>query len=180
MIENSFPYPSGVPASANQVFIVSNNLMYFDRSNSSAPPFRAQAGCIYSGGFPYIAFQDFTSNLYWRTDGAFASDPLAFRVQANSGPGPNAPCSDVKNTWTFYTFAQWQATFGEDVHSVVQNPGFANPSYPADDYSLPNGSPGVGFVPFDPSLAGRRDPVLNPPAIPATFPTQSFNPATDY
>jgi len=68
---------------------------------------------------------------------------------------------------------------GEDAQGVVQNPGFANPAYPADDYSLPKGSPGVGFVVFDPNQAGRINPLINPP-IPATFPTKIFNPATDY
>ena len=57
---------------------------------------------------------------------------------------------------------------------MVQNPGFNNPAYPADDYSLPNGSPGVGFVVFDPSQAGRSNPVINPPAVPATFPTKTL------
>jgi len=33
---------------------------------------------------------------------------------------------------------------------------------------------------FDPTQAGRSKPVLNPPAIPATFPIKPFNPATDY
>jgi hypothetical protein len=43
--------------------------------------------------------------------------------------------------------------------SVSQNPGFNNPAYPTDDYSLPKGSPGVGFVVFDPTQAGRSNPV---------------------
>jgi hypothetical protein len=34
---------------------------------------------------------------------------------------------------------------GEDVNSVVQNPGFNNPAYPADDYTLPKGVPGSGI-----------------------------------
>jgi len=41
---------------------------------------------------------------------------------------------------------------------MVQNPGFANSAYPADGYSLRNGSPGVGFVVFDPNQAGRSKP----------------------
>ena len=69
---------------------------------------------------------------------------------------------------------------GEDQQSVVRNPGFKNPAYPNDDYSLPNGSPGVGFVPFDPNQAGRTNPVINPPAVPATFVTKTFNRSTDY
>jgi hypothetical protein len=42
------------------------------------------------------------------------------------------------------------------------------------------GSPGVGFVVFDPSQAGRSNPLINPPMIPATFLTKRYNPATDY
>ena len=62
----------------------------------------------------------------------------------------------------------------------MKDPGFKNPAYPADDYSLPKGSPGVGFVVFDPSLAGRSNPVIKPPAVAATFPTKLYNAATDY
>jgi len=180
MIADSNPYADGVPTSANQAFVVSNNLFYFDRSTSSSPNFRLQGGCVYSAGFPFTAFQQFSSNLYWRTDGGFASDAKAFRVQPAPGTGPNAPCSDDRSTWNFYTFSGWQQTVGEDLQSVVQNPGFNNPAYPVDDYSLPKGSPGAGFLVFDPSQAGRSKPVILPPAVPATFPTKTFNPATDY
>jgi hypothetical protein len=38
----------------------------------------------------------------------------------------------------------------------------------------------VGFVVFDASQAGRSSPIINPPAVPATFPTKLYNPATDY
>jgi len=62
----------------------------------------------------------------------------------------------------------------------VQNPGFNNPAYPADDYTLPIGSPGMGFVVFDYTQAGRSKPEINPPAIAATFPTMTFDPATEY
>jgi hypothetical protein len=101
-------------------------------------------------------------------------------VQPAPEAGPQAPCSNNTNTYNFYTFAQWQTTVGEDAQSVVQNPGFNNPAYPADDYSLPKGSPGVGFVVFDPSQAGRTNPVIKAPAIAATFQTKLYNPATDY
>ena len=170
MVADSFPYVTAVPAFAEQAFVLTNNLFYFDRSTASTPPFRVQAGCVYTGGVPFPMFQQFNNNLYWRTDGAFASDPQAFHVQFNAGPGPNAPCSDNRSTWTFYTFSAWQQTVGEDLHSVVQNPGFANPAYPADDYSLPKGSPIAGFNVFDPSLPGRSNPVIKPPAVIATFP----------
>jgi hypothetical protein len=84
-----------------------------------------------------------------------------------------------KATWTNYTFAGWQA-LGEDAQSVVQNPGFTNPAYPAGDFSLPKGPPGFGFVVFDPNQAGRNNPVLKPPAVAATIPTKLFNLATDF
>jgi uncharacterized protein (TIGR03437 family) len=180
MVSITFPYGNGVPSNIPQVFNVTNNLFYFDRSNTSTPRFWVQGGCVYAGGAPFTQFQQWNTNLYWRTDGAFASDTKAFEVQPNAGTGPQAPCSGNTNDWTFYTFAAWQQTVGEDLHSVVQNPGFNNPVYPADDYSLPKGSPGAGFVVFDPNQAGRSNPVIKPPAIPATFPTKVFNPATDF
>jgi len=179
MVADSGPYKDGIPTSPNQAFLVSNNLFYFDRSEGSGPPFRAVAGCIYSLGFPLTNFLLFSNNLYWRTDGGFGSDTKAFHVQPNPGDGPNAPCSDDRTTWTFYTFSGWQG-IGEDLQSVVQNPGFNNPAYPADDYSLPKGSPSAGFVVFDPNQAGRTNPVIKPPAVAATFPTKTYNPATDY
>jgi len=187
MINDSNFFISGsVPASADQAVVAANNLFYFDRNNTSTTslpspgpePFYVQGGCTYTGGFPYTAYEHLTSNLYWRTDGAFASYTKAFHVQ--SQPGANSPCAGGPSQWTFYTFAGWQQTAGEDTQSVVQNPGFNNPAYPADDYSLPKGSPGFGFVVFDPGLAGRSNPVIDPPAVPATFSTVSFNPATDF
>ncbi|HEY4360508.1 MAG TPA: IPT/TIG domain-containing protein [Bryobacteraceae bacterium] len=173
-------YQDGVPPQPVTEFNISNNLFYFDRSTASNPPFRVQGGCTYSAGFAYTTFELFSNNMYWRTDGAFASDIKAFHVQPQSQPGPNTPCSADSKTWNFYTFGQWQQLVNEDSISVIKNPGFKNPAYPADDYSLPNGSPGAGFVVFDPNLAGRTDPVLKPPAVPATFPTKNFNPATDF
>jgi hypothetical protein len=141
--------------------------------------------------------------MYWRLDGAFASDKKAFAVQPDAGTGPDAPCNGNTNNWTFYTFSGWQQTVGEDAGSIVQNPGFTNPAYPSDDYSLPAGSPGVAFIPFDACQAGViqqpghdelpfrvddgspcqgefRSLAPEPPAVPETFPTKTFNPATDY
>ncbi len=168
------PYSfTSVPPSP-MFFTASNNLFYFDRN--SAESFYVQGGCTYPGAIAYTAYQQWTSNLYWRTDGGFASDTQAFHAQLTADASNN--CGGQK-TWTFLTFAGWQKV-GEDVQGVVQNPEFNNPAYPADDYTLPKGSPGVGFVVFDPSQAGRSNPVIKPPAVPATFPTKLFNPATDF
>jgi hypothetical protein len=180
IVRISTPYPNGVPAAIPQNAVIENNLIYFDRNFTSNPSFMVQGGCLYSGGAAYPQFQEWSSNLFWRADGAFATDPKAFAVQPSAATGNTAPCTLNSNKYTFYTFAQWQSQVGEDAHSVVQNPGFNNPAYPADDYTLPKGSPGVGFVVFDYTQAGRSNPVIKPPAILATFPTMTFNPATDY
>jgi hypothetical protein len=179
LINDNNPYPSGsVPAVAALAFVATNNLFYFDRTAASSPPFYTQGGCTYSGGFAYVAFQQWNNNLYWRTDGGFAADPQAFHVQPNAGA--TQLCTGNTAKWTFYPFSQWQQKAGEDLQSAVQNPGFANPAYPADDYSLPKGSPLAGFIVFDPNQAGRSNPLINPPAVAATYPTKPFNPATDY
>ena len=180
MVSITFPYGNGVPSAIPQEFVITNNLFYFDRSSTSSPKFFVQGGCLYAGGAAFPQFQEWSSNMYWRTDGGFASDAKAFSVQPSPGTGPQAPCTNNNNNYTFYTLTGWQQNVGEDLQSAVQNPGFNNPAYPADDYSLPKGSPGVGFVVFDPSQAGRSNPAIKPPAVPATFPTKPFNPATDY
>ena len=134
-----------------------------------------QGGCTYSGILPYSEYQKWDRNLYWRTDGTFASDGDAFHLQLYP-PKNDDPCSDDP---VFYTFSGWQ-NVGGDVHGVVQDPGFANPAYPFDDFTLTRGSPLPGFVIFDPNQAGRTNPVLKPPPVAATFPTKVFNPATDF
>ena len=171
--------PNGpVEAPFQQQFVASNNIFYFDRSWDSSPPFSVQGGCTYSGNLPYSAYQDWNGNLYWRADGTFASDPNAFHLQ----PSPftnDQPCSDDPSAWIFYTFSGWQNA-GGDVNGVVQDPGFANPAYPADDFTLTRGSPLPGFVVFHPNQAGRTNHVLKPPPVAATFPTKLFDPATDF
>jgi uncharacterized protein (TIGR03437 family) len=180
MIAVNFPYGNGALPTIPTEFIVTNNIFYFDRTETSSPKFFVQGGCLYAGGAAFTQFEQFSSNLYWRTDGGFATDAKAFAVQLAPGTGADAPCNNTIGDYSFYTFAQWQQTVGEDAQSVVQNPGFNNPAYPADDYSLPKGSPGVGFVVFDPKQAGRSNPVIMPPAVAATFVTMLYNPATDY
>jgi hypothetical protein len=71
---------------------------------------------------------------------------------------------------------------GEDVNSIIEDPRFANPKYPADDFSLLAGSPAskIGFVPFDPKQAGLTSPLPRPPAQPPAFPLQLLNPAGDF
>ncbi|MFI5167752.1 MAG: right-handed parallel beta-helix repeat-containing protein [Thermoanaerobaculales bacterium] len=172
------PYTYGFTPPANLFFVATSNLFYFDRSATSSPAFYAEGGCTYGGAIPFTDFQQWNSNLYWRTDGGFGSDAQAFHVQPN--PAPTQPCYfGQPSKLTFYSLTGWQG-LGEDVHSVVRDPGFTDPTYPADDFSLLHESPGVGFVLFDANQAGRSNPVIKPPAVPPTFPTKTFNPATDY
>jgi hypothetical protein len=49
MMSVNFPYGGGVPAVIPQVFVITNNLFYFDRTNTSSPKFWVQGGCVYSG-----------------------------------------------------------------------------------------------------------------------------------
>ena len=70
------------------------------------------------------------------------------------------------------SLAQWQEQRGQDKHSIVADPGFADPS--KDDYHLRSDSPALklGFKPFDYSRAGRTTaPTLTKglPPVPAAF-----------
>ncbi|MGD0268024.1 MAG: choice-of-anchor D domain-containing protein [Candidatus Sulfotelmatobacter sp.] len=181
MIANGNPYltdvcPSGGP---NLIFNTSNNLFYFDLTSTGG--FYVQSGCDYACGSSLTSLHNWQSNLYWRANGTFNTDPDAFHYQTTAS-SPNI-CASSSKSWTFETFAGWQG-LGEDLSGVSNvNPGFTNPVYPYDDYSLPNGSPGVGFVVFDPSDAGRNNPIIKPTDpidIPATMVTTFYNPASSY
>jgi uncharacterized protein (TIGR03437 family) len=178
LVAVNLPYKDAVPTTAVKVYNITNNILYFDRNSTSQQMFWPMGGCTYSNGFPYVQFQFWNSNLYWRTDGTFASDAQGFDVQTKAGNGSGL-CSNKLSTYTFYNFTGWQG-LGEDVQSVVLNPAFTAPLYPKDDFTMVKGSPGVGFVVFDPSQAGRTSPLLQPPAVLPTFPTKTYNPLTDY
>jgi len=192
MINDISPYSSG-STTPNLTFVATSNIFYFDRNpNSPGQPFFVQSDCTFvqSPPYTYRQYQQWDSNLYYRTDGTFDSDPLAFHYQPNASGDPDQPCINDNpkldpTIWSFVPFSDpsngpsWQA-LGQDVAGNVANPGFAHPEYPFDDYSLPNGSPGYGFVVFDPNQAGRSNPVIEPPDVPRTFFTQTFDPATDF
>jgi hypothetical protein len=185
MIGVNTPYKDG-ETKPNKAFVVTNNLMLFDRNrNSPGQSFYVQGQCTDIEGLAsYKDFQKFAGNLYWRTDGTFASDQRAFYQQTTDDPnGNNPPCvSDptMNSTFfTFYSFAQWQG-LGEDAGSVVKNPHFLFPVFPFDDFKMPFGSPVSGFVVFDPNEAGRKVPAFDAPPVEPTFVTAPFNPRTDF
>ncbi len=153
------------PGSGILQFIFTNNLVYWDRGS-------VQRGFVVCNGRTCPQIQKYESNMYCFAPGAQCALPsnefFTTDTGGKSGSGQYFP-----------TFSSWQTLAAEDSNSVVQNPGFKNPTYPNDDYTLQE-SPGVGFVVFDPSQAGRSNPVIPSPTVMATFPTSPFNPATDF
>jgi len=114
---------------------------------------------------------DLDSNIYWNTGGAAASFLTTTNGNTNRIAGK-------------YSLAQWASEFGEDIHSANENPKFISAAYPADNYTLLNGSPAqaMGFQPFSTSTAGPPSSTLarHATAVPAAFPLQLLNPATDF
>jgi len=189
-INDSNPYPNmTVPPTPIQTFVANHNIFYFDRNYLSTPSFTVQGGCTYSGGYIYPDYQLWENNDYWWTGGDFTKYMYAFHVQQSAATtGGAAPCSFDPHALDFYTFTGWQSqpptttppiSPGEDVGSVVQDPGFANPAYPANDYHFTAGPP-KGFMLLDLDQIGRSNPVINPPPIRGTFVTATFNRATDF
>jgi hypothetical protein len=181
----SQPWPQGC-ANPTLRATVTNNLFYFDRDESQ--DFYVIHGCDDSCGLDYNKFINFQGNLYWRTDGGFASSNKAFHTTTK--PHGNPPrcmdSKDPKRTSTFLTFAEWQdgappnkvpGSMGEDVGGTVTvNPGFGKAGKPSD--FLLSKSPLAGFdhTKTNDTIrnAGRNHPVIMPPAVRHTFPNYHY------
>jgi hypothetical protein len=144
-------------------FNYTNNLIYYEPGSS------VQASCVYSPAGSLSATQNYRQNLYCYAGGAHCAMP------ANAFFTTNSSCQ----THTSMDFKSWQ-TLGEDSGSIVADPMFVNPYYPADDFALQSGSPAsqVGFVSFDVSAPGRDAGANAAPAIAATFPTNPIEGTT--
>jgi Putative Ig domain/Right handed beta helix region len=153
------------PASGVLQFNFTNNLVYFDRG-------RVEYGALDCSGSNCPQVQMYANNMYCYVPGAACAPPANIFYTTDS-------TGKYGSGQSFTTFSAWQSGTGEDKGSLVQDPGFAHPAFPDDDYTL-NESPGVGFVVFDPNQAGRSNPVIPSPTVEATFPTAPFNPATDF
>lgn len=146
-------------------FNFTNNLVYYDRG-------RVQVGFAECSGHSCPEVQNYSHNMYCYVPGTnCAATSDAFYTTNSTGKAGSG-------VW-FSNLGAWQSATGEDSGSVNQNPGFASPSYPDDNYTLKE-SPGVGFVVFDVNQPGRTNPVIPDMNVEATFPTASFNPATDF
>ncbi len=107
---------------------------------------------------PCASLFSFDYNLYWNP----GNSEIVFAMGRNP-----------LNTQSL-TFGEWQGR-GEDVHSMVADPLFVNPDYPADDFRLRPHSPAsrIRFVPFDPGQAGRLPGARPaPPALAPAYPLQ--------
>ncbi len=163
--------PSGV---GNKLFDMTNNLIVYDIGH-------IQAGCYSCLGGECSkvlpATVNFQSNMYCYAPSGnsctLPSSPYAF---FSTEDPPNQLGCGTSAVTDYANLQQWQA-LGEDQGSVLQNP-FSSMSPSNDDYSV-SATPGVGFVPFDTTQAGRTSTSITAPTIAPTFPTQSYAP-TDY
>jgi hypothetical protein len=189
MFDESGAWDQGCGQDAPLQEILTNNIFYFDRTDSSNPPFFVTNGCAYSCGANYNQFQNFQGNLYWRTDGKFASYTKAFHV-VTSAPADATTCGGQANpttkAWTFLTFSQWQGgtppngtppAMDEDTTGTATvNPNFGKTGQPSDFLLSANLVPGFDYTKTNDTIlhAGRNNPVIIPPLVPATFPTYTF------
>ncbi len=152
------------PASGVLQFSFTNNLVYYDRGY-------VQTGFAYCMDGPCTDVMKYADNMYCYAPGQACALP--------TNPFYTTGSQGRSQSQYYASLSAWQSGTGEDSGSVVKNPGFANPVYPNDDYTLTE-SPGVGFVVFDPNEAGRSNPVIPGPTVIPTFVTAPFNPATDF
>jgi hypothetical protein len=152
------------PAAGVLQFSFTNNLVYYDRGY-------VQTGYAYCLDGPCTEVMKYADNMYCYAPGTACALP--------TNPFYTTSSAGRSQSQYYASLSAWQSATGEDSGSVVKNPGFANPVYPDDDYTLTE-SPGVGFVVFDPNEAGRSNPVIPGPTVIPTFVTAPFNPATDF
>jgi hypothetical protein len=134
-----------------------HNIVYFTRAAMQAN----NGKWLCFNDCPSRFFLDY--NLYWSPKG---TTPEFITSNETSPRQPDR-----------HDLRDWQR-LGEDTHSIIADPRFVNPNYPADDFTLKPGSPAsqIGFVPFDPKQAGRSHPVLKAPPVPPAFPLQLIDP----
>jgi hypothetical protein len=187
------PWPQGCPASSALRANITNNIFYFDKSDTDG--FFPIDGCADSCGFPYNQFQNFQGTMYWRTDGGFSNYAYQFHYLPNPLEGQEASsCNgdppDRLKDWDFLDLNGWQTgspiingnplPMREDPGAVNNvNPNFGSTGMPSD-YML-SGPPFSGsnfnYSQTNATIqqAGRNNPVIIPPSVPETFPTYTYS-----
>jgi hypothetical protein len=186
MFEEQNPWPEN--CTNNLRANITHNLFNFDQTEQYG--FSAVVTCADSCGMPFNQFQNFQGNLYWRTDGGFASDPNAFSVMTDPPPANDASqCLDQQNPpMTMLTFSQWQTghplingepiAMDEDTKGTASvNPGFGDTGQPSDFLLGSNPIPGFNFQETNNTIksAGRSNPVMQVPPVLETFPTYTYS-----
>jgi hypothetical protein len=159
------------PSSAtNKLFDMTNNLIIFDKGN-------IQGGCYSCLGGDCAsvlpATVHFESNMYCFTPSGNSCTLPTNRAAFYSSNDPPNQAANCARTTPYSDLTAWQGV-SEDTSSVLQNPFSSSSSN--NDYSL-SGSPGVGFVVFDPTQAGTTGNTIPVLTVPPTFPTQSYAPS---
>ncbi len=141
--------------------VYQHNIFYYDKAS-------IQYGYWYCEGKPTCTnYFNFNDNLYYDKNitGGEPADPFFKTPYFPSNGGQQPPI-------TWMTFKQWQAQ-GEDTQSIFENPLFVNPTPGVDNFTLESNSPafGIGFVAFNPALAGRLSTAtLHAPVNAAGYP----------
>lgn len=190
-----------VPARNKRLhFILGGNVVYLDRKPSDSPSLYLTRGCADSAGFTFADTMLFRKNLYWRTDGALASE-IQFGHVEHATSADISSCSGQSTDWDFADFANWQCASGctftdthgvpatpvviphEDAGSLIADPGFVSPGYPNDDYHLTQ-TANLTAIGFDVTKtnatmdrAGRISNLSFNPVVVKTFPTAEFDPS---
>jgi hypothetical protein len=186
MWEEGNPWPEN--CTNNLRANVTHNIFNFDQSEPSG--FQAISACSDSCGMPFNQFENFEGNLYWRTDGGFASDPNAFNVLTNPPP-PNeaSQCDFVQNpNYDNYTFAQWQNSdplingvpieLQQDQGGTASvNPGFGNTGQPSDFLLSQTPINGFNIQETNSTIltAGRNNPLISVPPVMGTLPSYTYS-----
>jgi hypothetical protein len=187
MFRENMAWPQGCGSSTRADLV--SNIFYFDQTDKTG--FYVVAGCADSCSMAFNQYQNFARNMYWRTDGQFATDSKAFHVLTTTPPPDKASsCAQPSNPntdWTFFNFSTWKSghplvngkplPMNEDWEGTVsEDPGFGHSGLPSDFLLSKSPVPGFDYIQTNDTIqtAGRTNPVLSPPPVPPTFPTYYY------
>lgn len=148
--------------------VYENNIFYYDKNTGDANS--VLYGYWYCEGKTVCTgYFDFNNNIYFdkAASGGEPAQPFFKTPLFPMNGGQQPPITGL-------TFQQWQAQ-GEDKGSLFADPLFVNPTPGVDNFALQANSPAysVGFVSFNPALAGRLSTAtLKAPVNAPGYPTQ--------